>query len=317
MSGDDDLNNTIDDLIEQYLLFLRGRGPEPDLSVLPADRRARVTAQLEIVAALADRDLELPLIEDDPVAIRLGLIDTMRSNRVDIDTDRPSTADDDCVYDDDPVMTSLHELAFRFNEQIAIDLTPKWTPPAPAELQPIAKCAALSEVVAIFTADVEHWSREPETVASFFRQHADVSAVALVSRDAERAVVVTAADAHRSVDPVRGWLAPHSPSSPEPLGIALGRHFDQCLPDWERVANLDELLGLGDLTAAASEISSAQVAAALRTNPRLAYKKESLRALSAIDPSAIAAVVVEVQSGRLAGDELVGRIVRLADAAAS
>lgn len=314
MSGDDDLDNTIDDLIERYLLFLRGRGPEPDLSVLPADRRARVAAQLEIVAALADRDLELPSIEDDPVAIRLGLIDTVRPNRM--DTDYPSAPDDNGGYDDDPVMISLHELAFRFNKQIVIDVASPWTPPAPAELQSVAKCTALGEVVAVFTADVEHWSREPETVARFFRQHADVSAVALVSRDAERAVVMTAADAHYSVDPIRGWLAPHSPSSPEPLGIALGRHFDRCLPDWERVANLDELLDLGDLTTAASEISSAQIAAALRANPRLVYKKESLRALSAIDSSAIAAVVVEVQSGQLADDELVDRIVRLTEAAA-
>jgi hypothetical protein len=313
MSGDDDLNNTIDDLIERYLLFLRGRGPEPDLSVLPAGRQARVAEQLKIVAALADRDLDFPSIDDDPVAIRLGLIDKMESNRM--NTDHPSTPDDDCGNDDDPVTTSLHELAFRFNKQIAIDFASTWMPPAPAELQSVAKCTALGEVVAVLTADVERWSWEPETVARFFRQHPDVSAVALVSRDAERAVVVTAADVHHSVDPVRGWLAPHSPSSPEPLGIALGRHFDRSLPAWERVTVLDELLGLGDLTTAASEISAAQVASALRAKPRLAHKKESLRTLSKIDPSAIAAVVVEVQSRRLAGDELVDRIARLAGAA--
>jgi hypothetical protein len=31
MSGDDKLDNTIDDLIEQHVLFVRGRGPKPDL----------------------------------------------------------------------------------------------------------------------------------------------------------------------------------------------------------------------------------------------------------------------------------------------
>ncbi|MGH3904182.1 MAG: hypothetical protein ACRDTE_08335 [Pseudonocardiaceae bacterium] len=268
--------------------------------------------QFEIVAALADRDAELPPIEDDPVAIRLGLVEASRSNQIDVD---PSASDDDCADGDDPVRISLDDLAFRFNRQITIDFAPAWTPQAPAGMQSVAKCIALGEVVAVFVADVEEWSREPETVAKFFREHPDVSAVALVSRDVERAVVVTAADAHHSVDPVRGWLAPHSPSSPEPLGIALGRHFDRCLPDWERVADLDELLGLGDLTAAASEISSSQVALALRAKPRLEYKKESLQALSAIDSSAIAMVVVEVQSGRLAGDELVDRIARLAEAA--
>jgi hypothetical protein len=311
MSRDDDLNNMIDDLIERYLLFLRGRGPEPDLSVLPADRRAKVTEQLEIVAALADRETELPPIEEDPVAIRLGLVGGGRSNQMDV---VPPSSDDDCA--DDPVKLSLDDLAFRFNEQIAIDTAPAWMPPAPAGLEPVGKCVALGEVVAVLVADVEDWSREPETVARFFREHPDVSTVALVTADAERAIVLTAADAHDSVDPVRGWLAPHSPSSPEPLGIALGRHFDRCLPDWERVAKLDELVGLGDLTTTAAEISSAQIAEALRARPRLAHKKDALRALAAIDSSAVAAVAVEVQSGRLADGELVDRIARLAQAAA-
>jgi hypothetical protein len=314
MSRDDELDNTVDDLIEQYVLFLRGLGPEPDLSVLPADRRAKVMEQFKIVAALADRDPELPPIEDDPVAMRLGLVDSARSDRT--NTDRPSTPDDDCGSNDDQVMISLHDLAFRFNQQVAVDFAPAWASRAPAGMRSVAQCTALGETVAVFVADVEEWSHEPEPVAKFFRQHPDISAVGLVSEDAERAVVVTAADAQYSVDPVRGWLAPHSPASPEPLGIALGRHFDRCLPEWERVADLDELLGLGDLNAAASEISSAQIAVALRAKPRLAHKKESLRALSALDSSAITAVVAEVQSGRLAGDELVDRVARLAEAAA-
>jgi hypothetical protein len=311
MSRDDDLDTTTDDLIERYVLFLRGRGPEPDLSVLPVDRRAEVMEQLEIVAALADREIELPPIEEDSVAMRLGLVEARRSNQMDA---IQSSSEDDCA--EDPVTASLDNLAFRFNGQITIDNVRAWTPPAPAGLDPVAKCIALGEVLAVLVADVEDWSREPETVAKFFRQHPDISAVALVSADAERAIVLTAADAHDSVDPARGWLAPHSPSSPEPLSIALGRHLDQCLPAWDRVAKLDELLILGDLTMTASEISSAQIAEALRARPRLAHKKDALRALAAIDSSAIAAVVVEVQSGQLARGELVDRIARLAEAVA-
>lgn len=314
MSRDDELDNTVDDLIEQYVLFLRGLGPEPDLSVLPADRRTKVMEQLKIVAALADRDPELPSIEDDPVAMRLGLVDSARSDQT--NPDGPSTQDEGGGSDDDPVMLSLHDLAFRFNQQVAVDFAPAWASVALAGMRAVAECAALGEAVAVFVADVEEWSREPEPVAKFFREHPYISAVGLVSEDAELAVVVTAADAQYSVDPVRGWLAPHSPASPEPLGIALGRHFERCLPDWERVADLDELLGLGDLSMAAEQVSAAQIRLALQARPRLSYKKESLRALSALDSSAIAAVVVEVQSGRLAGDELVDRVARLAEAAA-
>ena len=311
MSRDDDLDNTTADLIEQYLLFLRGRGPEPDLSALPADRRTKLMEQLEIVAALADRETALPPIEQDPVAIRLGLVDAGRSNQLDVAT--PSS---DGEFADDPVKLSMDDLAFRFNEQVTIDTAPAWMPPAPRGLKPVGKCIALGEVVAVLVADVEDWSRQPDTVGRFFREHPDVSTVALVSADAERAIVLTAADAHDSVDPVRGWLAPHSPSAPEPLGIALGRHFDRSLPDWERVAKLDEIGGLGDLTTAASEISAAQIAEALRAKPRLAHKKDALQTLAAIDSSAVAAIAVEVQSGRLADGELVHRIARLAQAAA-
>lgn len=63
-----------DDLIEAYLSFLRGRGPRPDLSGLPPERRAEIEGRFEIVAALADRDPELPPLEEDPVALRLGLV---------------------------------------------------------------------------------------------------------------------------------------------------------------------------------------------------------------------------------------------------
>lgn len=67
-------DNLNDGLIEEYLRFLRGLGPRPDLSNLSPSRRETITGQFEIVKALADRDPELPPIEQDPVARRLGLV---------------------------------------------------------------------------------------------------------------------------------------------------------------------------------------------------------------------------------------------------
>lgn len=61
------------DLIEDYLKFLRGQGPEPDLSGLTEEQRAVITGQFGVVRALADRDPELPPLDRDPVARRLGL----------------------------------------------------------------------------------------------------------------------------------------------------------------------------------------------------------------------------------------------------
>ena len=64
---------TGDDLIEDYLRFLRDQGPEPDLSGLTEEQRTAVTGQFEVVKALADRDPDLPSLDRDPVARRLGL----------------------------------------------------------------------------------------------------------------------------------------------------------------------------------------------------------------------------------------------------
>jgi len=62
------------DLIEEYLRFLRGLGPEPDLSSLPPEQREAIEGQFEIVRALAGRDPALPPLDQDPVARRLGLL---------------------------------------------------------------------------------------------------------------------------------------------------------------------------------------------------------------------------------------------------
>jgi hypothetical protein len=71
--GDEEPEHLADALLDEYLLFLRGRGPEPDLSGLLPDRQEEIRGQFTIVKALADRRPELPPLQQDPVAIRLGL----------------------------------------------------------------------------------------------------------------------------------------------------------------------------------------------------------------------------------------------------
>jgi hypothetical protein len=75
MAEDEEMENRHDALIEEYQLFLRGQGPEPDLSDLPPRRQETIREQFKIVRALADRGPELPPLEQDPVAIRLGLVE--------------------------------------------------------------------------------------------------------------------------------------------------------------------------------------------------------------------------------------------------
>lgn len=314
MSDDDGFFSMTDELIEQYLLFLRGRGAEPDTSMLSSDHRAKVTEQFEILAALADRHPDLPQFDEDPVAVRLGIVGNRSSGGTQAGDAGASHHNDEASAD--PVKSSLGELAAQFHDEITVDFAPPWASELLPGLQPVAQCTVLGEIVAVFVSAVDEWSQEPENVAGFFRQHPDVTAVGLVSVDAEWAVVVSPADSNCSIDPVRGWLMPGSSCSPEPVSMALGRHFERCLPQWERAVDHDELVGLGDLNADASAVSTEVIAKALQARPRLPHKREALLALGALDPSALAGIVVKIQSGHLATDEVIDQLVRLGEAAA-
>ncbi len=307
MNGDDEIGDLSSDMTERYLLFLRGRGPEPDLTELPQELRDAVREQLEIVAALADRGPEPPPVEEDPVAIRLGLVPGPKT------PETPPTAGRDLGYGS--VRQVLEDLQFRFGEQIDLEFAPSWEARVPAGMTPVAQSAVFGEIVAVCLAEPGQWLGEPEAVAMFFRE-SPISSLAITSVDGERAVLITAADAQRSVDPVRGWLPPRSPA-PEPLDIALGRHFDQLLPAWDQVVGLDGFLDVADTEATGAEAAEDEWQLALRGKPRLDHKKEGQRWLGEIGSSPIAAMVTAVQERRLVGDELLAELARVSGAGAS
>jgi len=298
-----DFDDLSSDLVDGYLLFLRGRGPEPDLSQLPADQRRRVREQFAIVAALADRSPALPPVEEDPVAIRLGLAgsDSRRS--------RAGSAGD-------PVQAALRHLEERFDRQVAVDRSPAWATWQPAHaLVPVAQCSALGNSVALFSAETP--AGEPAVVAEFLRRYPDISAVCLTTADARQAVLLTAADANASVDPARGWLEPGVNTAADQLEVSLGRYFEARLPRWERVVAFPELIDLGDVAADAVAVATSTLAAARRKRPRLQHRREAVTALRALDPADIGQVLADVQAGRLGGDALLGRLSALSEAIAS
>lgn len=330
MDGAADFSDVSSDLVDSYLLFLRGRGPEPDLTGLPAEQRRRVAEQFAIVAALADRAPALPPFDEDPVAIRLGLAHPAGAQGPAhpagaADPAHPagaahplSTATDARPgADDDPVEQALQRLELRFDRQVAVDRAPAWAQWHSSGMSPVAQCSALGNSVALFTTGQLTLTGEPDGVAAFLRQHPDLSAVCLSTPDATEAVLLTPADATVSLDPVRGWLEPGLHSSADLLEVTLGRYFEARLPHWERVAGFTELIELGDVHADAVAVAATTLAQARRTGPRLAHKREALAALKAIDASSIGDVVAEVQAGRLSGDALVSRLAALAGAVAS
>jgi hypothetical protein len=321
----DDLSS---ELVDRYLLFLRGRGPEPDTSELSGDQRRRLREQFAIVAALADRAPALPPLDSDPVAIRLGLVAAGAGEpagaglpagarlRADVGAAAGAGLPAGSRAGQDPVREVLRQLELRFDRQVAVDYAPAWGRWHSAELTAVAQCSALGSSIALFTTPQVPRAGEPAGVAIFLRQHPDIAAVCLSSPDAREAVLLTAADVNASVDPVRGWLEPGVHTAADLLEVTLGRYFEARLPRWERVAALSDLIDLGDVAADAAAVSAAALASARRMRPRLQYKREAVAALKALDPASIGRVVVDVQAGRLSGNALVSRLAALAEAVA-
>ena len=315
-----DFDDVSSDLVDSYLLFLRGRGPEPDTSGLSNDQRRRLREQFAIVAALADRAPALPPLENDPVAIRLGLVAPGAQEPGAQETATGSRSCPDGPAADpvtDPVEVVLRQLELRFDRQVVVDRFPAWKQWQSAQLSAVAQCSALGDSVALFSAPPAALTAEPAEVAVFLRRYPDISAVCLSTPDARHAVLLTAADANASIDPVRGWLEPGVHTAADLLEVTLGRYFESRLPRWERVAGFTELIDLGDVSADALAVATATLAAARRSRPRLQHKREAVTALKLLDPSSIGGVVADVQSGRLHGTALVTRLAALAEAVAS
>jgi hypothetical protein len=296
----EDFDAETEELVDQYLLFLRGRGPEPSI---PKARQQEVEALLDLVGALTESEPELPVLEGDPVAIRLGLVPA-------------GGPPDGPGGHHTPVELSVRELEHRFGGYVEVEVSPALESSHPL-FQPIATCTSLGEAVAVYVAPLDDWDEEPDNVAIIFRRHPEFSAVALSSEDAERAIVLAAAESNRAIDPEHGWLSPGSPSQPEPLDIALVRHFERALPRWDQVTVLDDLL-IDDGTAdEISDVVADEVRAVLAGKPRLSHKKEALRSLQGLDPSHITEVVTHVQTGRIRGSEVVELLTDIAKSASS
>ena len=75
-------DDQLDDLVDRQLQYLRGKGPRPDLSSFDDDTASEVMRLLEIVDALADSVPTSPKFEEDPVAVRLGLVTASAGGRL-------------------------------------------------------------------------------------------------------------------------------------------------------------------------------------------------------------------------------------------
>jgi hypothetical protein len=307
--GRDDEMDPTEELIEQYLLYLRGNGPLPGV---PADVDKGAIDVLELVAALVDREPRSPSLGDDPVAIRLGLVGPLDPSDGTPNHGAPETLD---TFP--RVSASLDEIIDRFGTAVTVDGSTGMAAMSSPAFQAICTCTSLGESVALFVAPVDNWMEEPDIVAVVFRRHPELTAIGLTSADGDCTVILKPCDTGRSIDPIEGWVAPGSLSAPQPLALALGRYFDRAIPRWDEVARLDALLEVDAVESDVAIISEQEVIEALSSKPRLAFKKVALSSLRDLNPSAIASMVEEIQAGHLADGALLSRVQSTTEATAS
>ena len=98
-------------IVDDQLRFLHGEGPEPDVSGLSDDDRTEVVELLQLMEALADSLPSSPPIEEDPVAIRLGLVPGGPRSPDSSEPPQPT----------DPIAVSTEELRYRFGGAVEVE----------------------------------------------------------------------------------------------------------------------------------------------------------------------------------------------------
>lgn len=299
---DESREDRLDDLVEMQLRYLRGQGPPPDVRGLNEDERAEVLGMLEIVEALAGSLPAAPAFEEDPVASRLGLVDEhTRTTHAEVAMDA-----------DDPVQMSLRELAARFDENaLRIERLPEPLADSAGNHAHLI-CRSLAEAVAVVVFETDRPA--VEDAAPLFRQRPELSAVALCSTEATQATVVTPSELEPCLVPSIGWCEP-SDLSWEPLGIALGRHFERSMPQWDRVLRLTMPDTLSDVFSDAAPIVEAELDKVARSRPQLAHKKSARDFVARSEMSVITDIVGRVRARQLPAEELTRELAEMCEAA--
>lgn len=299
---DESKEDRLDDIVEAQLRYLRGQGPRPNIAGLDEDERAEVVSMLEIVEALAGSLPASPPFEEDPVAIRLGLVDEHA----------PTTRAVEAIDGDDPVQISLGEVAARFDENaVRIERLSEPLEDAAGNRAHLI-CRSLAEAVAVFVFEDEPPTLEDAAV--LFAQRAELSAIAFSSVAATQAAVVTPVEVGSFLVPGVGWRDPGELSW-DPLGIALGRHFERSTPRWDRVLKLPMSGPLSDVANSAVPIAEAELAKVARSRPQLAHKQDARDFVANREVTVFTESVEAVRSGRLPVERLAGDLAEMCEVA--
>lgn len=280
-------------IVDEQLRYLRGEGPQPDLSGLTDDEQAEVLELIEVVDALADSLPTSPPIAEDPAAIQLGLVHRR--------------GDPPPVSSSDPVVVSVEELAFRYGGAVEVETIPASTSGSDRWRSPLL-CRSLAETVLVVVYEAEVPAATDARV--LFNDNPHVSAVAFTTPDASAAAVVVPGDSVDRLVPMEGWRTP-AKLTLEPLALALGRHFDRSIPRWDEVTSLPPADVLEDLAGEAVGIVSEKLADVAAARPQLPHKRHARSFVAGLDPGIFRAWVDAVRAREASGEQLVSEVTEL------
>ena len=289
----DDIDPAIpDELIEQYLRFLRDGGPEPDLSDLADDVSSAAASALRVVEALVDAAPGSPPLRHDPVAIRLGLVG--------VPSGPPGLATADR---EDPVTAAVTDVEHRFS----VECSPAATDGT--EFERRFACRSMVEnVLVVVVPDGTTRTAMSAHARSAFALADDLSAVAYTTATGTESVLLTYAESHRMLDPASGWTEAASASSSESLEIALGRYLEQSDPQWGEIRWLDMTDVLGGIDADVVRVVQNVKQTLASTKPRLDHKKEARVFTLGCDDEIFIDWARRIQSRSASGDDVLAEI---------
>lgn len=288
----DDMNeDRLADFVDEHLRHLRGEGPAPDLTALDEAERAEVGRLLELIDAMTDTLPASPPLEDDPVAIRLGLVGT-------------TAGDEDDAKD--AVVAAAEEVAYRFGGAIEVQRI-QLSGDAGSSFASGVMCRSLAETVLVVLYDA---SALPSAVdaRSIFHEQPELSAVAFSNPDATRAAVVTYAHCVNRLVPAGGWYGP-AELAWEPLELALGGHFERSIPRWEAVSTLPPGDALEELAADALAVVTSELDRVTNSRVQLPHKRHARDFVTALDPAVFVAWIDGVRTRRTSSDQLAADVI--------
>ena len=281
-----------DELVEEYLRFLREGGPEPDLSGLEDELSSAAVNALKVMEALVDATPGSPPLERDPVAIRLGLVGAPTGAPVQASADR-----------NDPVTAAVADVEHRFS----VACTPAATDGT--EFERRFECRSMVEnVLVVVVPDGTTRTAMSAHARSAFALAEDLSAVAYTTAAGTESVVLTYAESHRMLDPASGWTETPSVSDGESLEIALGRYLERSDPRWGEIQGLEMSDVLGGIDADVVAIVQEVKQELASTRPRLEHKKEARALALGCDDGIFIDWARRIQRRSASGDDVLAEI---------